>query len=301
MLAVARHGSVAKACVALGMTHSTLLRKLDSIESRLAAKLFERIRGRYTLTQAGHEIEQAAAAFESLAVAAETRVRGQDMRPSGDVRVAAASIVIEHLLPGVLAQFRSAFPEVTVELVASREHVSLSRREADVAIRVADQVPEWLIGRKLADLQFRIYGLSQGREKLPLVKLDELTRQRRWIGFERDARELKFDRWLATNVPESSVLLRVNGFGHALKMVQSGLGIAMLPMFLGEPAPELQALTEPIKVVANAALADHPPGTEKRDADKSAAAGLRPRSGACRKGRAGAGLKPLRRIAMRQG
>ncbi|MBK6974807.1 MAG: LysR family transcriptional regulator [Sterolibacteriaceae bacterium] len=141
MLTIARHGSVAKACVALGMTHSTLLRRLDLVESRLKTRLFDRVRGRYTLTQAGEQIVDAASAFEPVALAAETRVRGQDLRPRGNVRVAAASIVIEHLLPGVLVQFASSFPEVRIELTASREHVSLSRREADVAIRVADRIP----------------------------------------------------------------------------------------------------------------------------------------------------------------
>lgn len=246
VLAIARHGSVAKACTALGMTHSTLLRKLDVIESRMKTRLFERVRGRYTLTQAGHEIEQAASAFEPLALAAETRVQGQDLRPSGDVRVAVASIVIEYLLPGVLVQFASAFPDVRIELVASREHSSLTRRDADVAIRVADHVPEWLIGRKLADLEFKIYGLRQGRAEMPLRDIDKLAAQRRWISFERDVRELKFDRWLAANVPESSVVLRVDNFSHALKMVQAGLGIALLPAFLEAHQPELQALTAPI-------------------------------------------------------
>ena len=80
--------------------------------------------------------------FEPLAQLAETRVRGQDMRPSGDVRVAVASILVERLIPGVLVQFRSAFPDVRIELVASRDHLSLSRRDADVAIRVADHAPE---------------------------------------------------------------------------------------------------------------------------------------------------------------
>jgi DNA-binding transcriptional LysR family regulator len=231
------------------MTHSTLLRKLDAIESRLATKLFERVRGRYTLTQAGHEIEQAAAAFEALALAAETRVRGQDLRPSGDVRVAASSIVIEHLLPGVLTQFRLAFPDVRIELVASRGHVSLSRREADVAIRVADQLPDWLIGRKLATLQFKIYGARHGRGSRGTRTVEELARERSWIGFEPDERELKFDRWLATNVPDSNVVLRVDNFSHALKMVQSDLGIALLPAYLEEFVPELQALTAPIKAL----------------------------------------------------
>lgn len=246
VLAVARHGSVAKACAALGMTHSTLLRKLDVIESRLKTRLFDRRRGRYSLTQAGHEIEQAASAFEPLATAAETRVRGQDLRPRGDVRVAVASIIVEHLLPGVLAQFASAFPDVTIELVASREHANLTRREADVAIRVADQVPDWLVGRKLADLQFKIYGLRQGRSGTRLADVEQLAARKAWIGFERDARELKFDRWLAAKVPEASVVLRVDNFSIALQMVRAGLGIALLPAFVEEQFPGLLPLTAPI-------------------------------------------------------
>lgn len=246
VLTVARHRSVAKACTALDMTHSTLLRKLDAIETRLKARLFDRVRGRYTLTQAGHEIEQAASAFEPLARQAETRVRGQDLQPSGDVRVAVSSIVIEQLLPGVLSQFAAAFPEVKLELVAARENVSLSRREADVAIRIADQVPEWLVGRKLADLQFKIYGLRQRGASSALREVDELVARHRWIGLERDAHERKFDRWLAARVPESSVTLRVDNFSHALRMVQAGLGVTLLPAFLEARLPELQPLTRPI-------------------------------------------------------
>jgi len=249
VLEVARQGSVAKACMALGATHSTVLRKLDAIEKRLRTRLFERNHGRYVLTPAGHEIEQAAHTFEPLALLAETRVRGQDMRPMGDVRVAVASILLEQLLPGVLVQFRSAFPDVRIELVASRDHVSLSRRDADVAIRVADQVPEWLVGRKLATLQFKVYGLRRSAARTRLRSMEELTRERRWIAFERDVRELKFDRWLDAQVPDTSVVMRVDNFSHALPMVLAGLGIAMLPAFLEEAVPQLLPLTEPIKAL----------------------------------------------------
>ena len=247
VLTVHRHASVAKACIDLGMTHSTLLRKLDTIESRLKTKLFERVRGHYSLTQAGHELAEAASTFEPLALASETRVRGQDMRPSGDVRVAVASVVVEYLLPTVLVQFASAFPEVRIEFVSSREQVSLSRREADVAIRVADQVPDWLVGRKLGQIQFKIYGLRKGRAKAQQRDIKELANERRWIGLERDSREFKFDRWLASNVPESSQILRVDNFSHALTMVRAGLGIALLPTFVEQQVPELRALTAPIK------------------------------------------------------
>ena len=94
------------------MSHVTLLRKLDAIETRLKAKLFERVRGRYTATAAGEELIAAAASMEPLARGAEMRVLGQDLRPSGLVRVTAASIVVDQLLPSVLSQFSAAFPDV---------------------------------------------------------------------------------------------------------------------------------------------------------------------------------------------
>lgn len=259
VLAVSREASVARACVVLGMTHSTLLRKLDQIETRLKARLFERVRGQYTLTAAGHEIEQAARAIEPLAAGAETRASGQDLRPSGEVRVSVASVVIDHLLPPVLAQFAPAFPDVRIELTASREHVSLRRREADVAIRIADTVPDWLVGRKLAELQFKVYGLRRGRSTPAPRSLVELTAERRWIGLEQDARDLKFDRWLAAEVAPDKVVLRVDSLGHAVTMVRAGLGIALLPAFLEASLPELQPLSAPIAELATPLwLVTHP-------------------------------------------
>lgn len=249
VLAIAQHGSVAQACPALGMTHSTLLRKLDQIESRLKARLFERARGRYTPTAAGAEIVEAARAFEPVAAATETRVKGLDLRPRGEVRVSAASVVIEHLMAPVLVQFASAFPEIQIELASTRDHVNLRRREAEVAIRIADAVSGWLVGRKLAELSFRIYGPAGGRGGVPLRPLPELARQRRWISFERDARDLKFDRWLAREVPESSVVLRVDDFSHAARLVRAGLGIALLPVFVEDQLDGLCPLTEPIEAL----------------------------------------------------
>ncbi len=246
VLAIARHGSVARACIGLGMTHSTLLRKLDLIEHRLKTRMFERTRGQYTPTTAGAEIVEVARGFETLAVAAEMRISGQDLRPRGKVRVSAASIVIEHLMAPALAQFASAFPEIQIELASSREHVSLRRREAEVAIRIADQVPDWLVGRKLANLQFKIYGLARGDARLPLRSVSDLTDERRWISFERDAGDGKFDRWLAREVPDSSVVLRVDNFSHAATMVRSGLGIALLPAFVEAHVDDLRPLSAPI-------------------------------------------------------
>lgn len=244
--AIALHGSVAKATTPLGMSHATLLRRLDQIETRVRTPLFERMRGRYTLTAAGHEIDQAACAIEPIAQAAETRARGTDPRPSGEVRLNTSSIIATHLLPVVLAQFGTAFPEVRIELSTSRDHVNLRRRDADVALRIADTVPDWLVGRELGLLRFKVYARQSGRAAVPLRDVGELSQQRRWIAFERDVVDQKFDRWLAAEVADAHVVLRVDNFTHAAAMARAGLGIALLPTFVERSLVDLQPLTAPI-------------------------------------------------------
>ena len=247
VLVISREGSVAKACSTLGMTHSTLLRKLDTVETRLKTRLFERGRGVYTLTPAGQMIAQAAREFEPAASEAEANALGHDLKPSGQVRVSLASVVLNQLLPPILTQFGETFPHVQLALNATREHVSLRRREADVAIRIADVVPDWLVGRKVAEVRFRVYGVGEPDGAPPRLKtVRQLTKERRWIGFDQDASDLKFDRWLEQTVPDSSVVLRVDDFNNALAMVRSGLGIALLPTFVEAGNAELVPLTEVI-------------------------------------------------------
>ncbi len=253
VLAICDAGSVAHARRVLGWTHSTLLRRLDAIENRLCTRLFERARAGYTLTLAGAEIVQAARQFAPLAKAAERVASGQDLQPSGDVRVSVASVVLDHLLPPLLRAFNAEWPAVRIEFVASRERTRLRGCDADVAIRIADQVPDWLVGRRLANLQFKVYGLRDGqqaeqptRQSVTLCAAADLRAERRWIGLQRDARDLKFDRWLATHVDDDRVVLRVDDFSHALVMLRAGLGIALLPAFLEASVPELLPLTPPV-------------------------------------------------------
>lgn len=246
VLVVAQVGRLSVAAETLALSHVTLLRKLAAIESRLKARLFDRHRGRYTPTSAGEELIDAARQMAPMAREAEMRVLGQDLRPSGPVRITAAGIVVGHLLPPLLADFDRRYPEVTLEFLTSRNHLSLARREADVALRVSDQVPDWLIGRKLADVDFKVYGLRQPGESPRLRSFATLAREARWVSFESDARDLKFDRWLEDHVPESSVGLRVDSFEHALSMLRGGLGVALLPAFLESTCPELQPLTKAI-------------------------------------------------------
>lgn len=246
VLVVAEIGQLSRACEVLAMSHVTLLRKLAAIETRLKVRLFDRVRGHCQPTAAGAELVEAAQVMAPLAQDAELRVMGQDLRPSGHVRVTAAGILVNQLLLPVLRQFAQAFPDVTLEFTASRDHHSLARREADVALRVSDSVPDWLIGRELGRVDFAVFGLRRPGKPQPLQLLARLLEQRNWIAFERDARDLKFDRWLADHLPERSVVIRADGFDQALAMVRAGLGVALLPAFVAQNSPDIAPLSATI-------------------------------------------------------
>lgn len=249
VLVVAEVGQLSKACEVLAMSHVTLLRKLASIETRLKVRLFDRVRGHCQPTAAGAELVEAAQAMAPLAQTAELRVMGQDLRPSGHVRVTAAGILVNQLLLPVLRQFAQSFPDVTLEFTTSRDHHSLARREADVALRVSDSVPDWLIGRQLGQVDFAVYGLKRPRKPTPLQPLAKLLEEKSWIAFERDARDLKFDRWLADELPERSVVIRVDGFDPALALVRAGLGIALLPTFVASSCADIEPLSANIRAL----------------------------------------------------
>lgn len=249
VLVVAQIGQLSRACEALAMSHVTLLRKLAAIETRLKVRLFDRVRGHCHPTAAGAELVAAAQGMAPLAQNAELRVMGQDLRPSGHVRVTAAGILVSQLLLPVLRQFAQAFPDVTLEFTASRDHHSLTRREADVALRVSDSVPDWLIGRELGQVNFAVYGRRCASRPTPRQPLAKLLVQKRWIAFERDARDLKFDRWLADHLPERSVVIRADGFDQALAMVGADLGIALLPTFAGSSCPDIEPLSPDIRAL----------------------------------------------------
>ncbi len=130
-------------------------------------------------------------------------------------------------------------------LNATREHVSPRRRESNVPIGIADSVPDWLFGRNMGEMRFRVYGLGDGAVAPPRLRTArQLSRERRWLGIDQDASDLKFDRWLEQTIPDSSVVLRVDDFNNALAMVRGGLGVALLPSFVEAGSPQRVPLTE---------------------------------------------------------
>ena len=247
-LAIGQGGSLAAAARQLGVNHTTVLRRLDALEARLGARLFERQRQGYHPTEAGALLLEQARRMADQVDEIERRVQGRDRELTGQLRLTTAFVVMEHLLPAPLASFARAYPGIEVEVLENAFLVDLARRtpesstswsqrQADVALRLSSTVAEHLVGRPLGDAP----DLPQAVTPLP-----ELLKDAPWIAFERDARTRVYDRWMRQYLAQAHVKVRVDIFNAVAAMLRTGIGVGVLPCFMEASHPELVAVSEVI-------------------------------------------------------
>ena len=262
-LAIAEAGSLAGAARSLGVNHTTVLRRLDALEARLGARLFDRQRSGYTPTVAGQALVAQARYMADRAHEIERQVMGLDRELTGLLRVTTAFVIMEHLLPAPLASFAREHPGIEVEVVENAFLVDLSRqrpevpgqafaqREADVALRLSSQVAEHLVGRNVGLTQCRIYA-RRGAPGLPqtVQPLPDLVRDAPWVAFEQGQQDRIYDRWMRTRIEGARVRVRVDIFNATAAMLRTGIGVGLLPTFMETSNPELVAVSDPIPELA---------------------------------------------------
>ena len=257
-LAIGHAGSLAGAARDLAVNHSTVLRRLEALETRLGARLFERQRSGYTPTEAGALVLEQARRMADQADEIERRVMGRDRELTGPLRVTTAFVVMEHLLPAPLASFARAYPGIEVEVMENAFLVDLARRraepsqtwsqrEADVALRLSANVAEHLVGRRLGPASCRVYA-RRGAADLPqtITSLSVLCRDAPWVAFERESQSRVYDRWMRQALAQARVRVRVDIFNAMAAMLRTGIGVGILPSFMQERHPELVPVSEPI-------------------------------------------------------
>lgn len=230
ILAVLRAGSFLGGARSLGISHSTASRRIAALEAALGTRLLERTPDGLVPTAAGERMHDVAQRAEAEIQQLARTIAGGDARLRGTVRVAVPYLLATHLLMPVFAEFARHYPEIQLELIASYEHADLTRREADVAIRVTDAPPRSAVGRRIATLEVALYGPSARkarRSPLPYVGLDDGRPVPRWYR----------ERW-----PGASLGVRVNDYPLALAAVRAGLGAAPLPACVAEGQPGLRRL-----------------------------------------------------------
>lgn len=235
-LAVARSGSIRAAAARLGVNHSTVSRRVDAFERKADARLFERLPTGYVLTEAGEAILELAERMERDAVAVERRLAGRESQLRGLLRVTLPNTLAMTLMMPALAAFADAYPEIDLGVDVSMSMSDLAYREADVAIRVSNDPPGALFGRRVLTYARAIYG---ARDDLAPHAGDGAERLR-WIGWSDTGASPQWVRESA--YPAATVRHRVPNTMAHLEAAKAGMGIAMLPCFVGDREPTLRRL-----------------------------------------------------------
>lgn len=250
--AIAQTGSLAGAAAALNVNHSTVFRRLGALEHQLGVRLFERARNGYVPTSTGEEMVRLAGRMGDEVLAVERRITGQDLRPSGELRVTTNDTFLVHLLTPILAGFRRAYPEITLDIVVANQALSLSKRDADVAIRASDKPGDTLVGRRIAAVSWGVYGRAvdggdiSGAAPGDASALPAHLLERDWLGFAESFGSQRHGRWLREHVGEGRIVYRTNTVLGLAEAVTAGIGITLLPCFIGAATPGL-ALLAPIQ------------------------------------------------------
>ena len=175
--------------------------------------------------------------------ALEHRLAGRDIRLAGTVRVTTADTIAAVLIPPILARLRAQHPGIVVEISVSNAFASLTKREADIAVRPTDAPPEALIGRRVSTIRVGIYAAAA--RKLGKLTARALARQD-WLGFDDSLAHLKSAIWLAREIPAERVVLRTDSITALQGAARAGLGLALLPSFLGDGDPLLERVAGPL-------------------------------------------------------
>ena len=238
--AIADHRSLGGAAEALGVNNSTVFRRLNALEEHLGVRIFERARSGYLLTSAGEEMVALAMRMAESILEFERRIAGQDVRPSGELRVTTTDTIFSHLVAPMFCAFRQRYPEITLDFVIDNRALNLSRRDADVAIRASVDPPQSLIGRRVGTIAWGGYVSRTlvAETRLNLEDVNALCAPpTRWIGLGDPLIGTAGGRWIGNNVRSECIVVKVNAVSTLADAIDSGLGLGLLPCFIGEQLP----------------------------------------------------------------
>ena len=232
-VALAREGTLSAAARTLGVDHASVARRVAALEASTGLKLVDRRARATLLTEDGRRIAAVAAPMEEAAFALSRTAQAAKPGVDGEVTISAPPNLASAVIAPQLVRLRQQHPGIRIKLMGEKRRASLSRREADVALRLSRPVETGLFVRKIGSFGFSLYGAPAYLNK---------TRPHAFafIGYDASMAESPHEVWLRAVIGEREVVLRTNDLETQIAAARSGLGIAALPHYLGEGDPRLQ-------------------------------------------------------------
>lgn len=238
-LGVLEEGSLSGAARAMGIAQPTVGRHIDALEKALGVALFTRSQTGLLPTDAALALQPFAQAMSTSAAALKRAAESQGSGIKGTVRITASEVMGVEVLPPIIAQLQSAYPDLKVELVLSNRVQDLLQREADIAVRMTQPKQEQLIARRVGqvDLGFHAHRAYLERRGTPQT-LDELA-QHALIGFDEETAFVRAARKGFTQWQRDNFALRTDSDVAQLALIRAGCGIGICQNALAARDPQL--------------------------------------------------------------
>jgi DNA-binding transcriptional LysR family regulator len=243
VLAMTRTGTLAAAGERLRVDASTVFRSIRRIERGLGRPLFERSRSGYAANELARSLAEQAEHVEAALEAARSATQARSEQVSGSVRITTTDTVLHGLVAPALKALSAEHPLLAYELHAGNEVASLTRRDADIAVRATKQPPPHLVGRHLGPIRVALYAAKKGSAQR---HAEVESGRAEWIAPDDALPEHPSVVWRKRHLPKVAPRYRVNSILSVLELVAGGLGVGILPVFLARGRADLAALSDVI-------------------------------------------------------
>ena len=238
-LAIARSGRLTVAAARLHLDHTTLSRRLASLEQALETRLFDRCPSGYLLTEAGRRLLPIAERMESLAIGAGDAVGGTARCVEGIVRVGSPEGFGSYFLAPRVGRLADLHPRLNLQLVAASAVFSLAKRDADIVIAVSRPPAGRLVASKLTDYDLALYAAPSYLAAHPPIASSADLPSHRFVSYIGDLLNFPELDVLQHVAPAGATSLESSNLVAQLKATLAGAGLCVLPAFLGEQEPGL--------------------------------------------------------------
>jgi DNA-binding transcriptional LysR family regulator len=226
LLALHRRGSLKRAAEELGVNISTVSRRLDALEELLGAHLFDRTPDGVRPTAAAEQLVPHAEGMERAALGFVRGLEGFEVEVEGVVRITAPPGLVDSFIAPALPELCDAHPRLRIQILASVGYADLTRREAELALRMVRPAAGDFVATRLASHSWCVVASPAHAATLGKLREPDATR---WVTWGEELAHLPDARWLAAHVSRERVVLETSSMTAQLEAVRAGIGAMVVP------------------------------------------------------------------------
>ncbi len=256
---VAKLGTLSAAAEHLEIHHSTVLRRINSLEEALGTRLFHRHARGYQVTQAGEKLLATASQIDERLMELSTSIVASDSQLRGKLLVTTVSGFMDMLSEPCLT-FQQLHPQVQLEVILDQKRLRLDHGQAHVAVRAGPKPdePDYIV-QHLNTLEAGLYASSSYIKRMGIPKTLEALQAHYFVsGVAGFNARVPYFAWVDEHIPETQVTLRVSETSDASRAIVNGLGIGGLQHDVAKRYPDLQpVLRDELKWLSQVWLVTH--------------------------------------------